>query len=216
MNNQQPIGLRDAVRKILADSQEPLSPPQIKDRIKKEYPHLYNTESHRVGVQKGNYHDLDHALAAPIYNLVRTGTEFIVDRSTKPMRASLVKEDSEEDFIGEDLEAEVGTVYVLGTGTFTSDGRQIIKIGHTTQQLESRIAQLYTTGTPFLFKELHSWKVRNYIELEQAMHRLLAPFRISRAREFFTDECLSYVMSIMQTHADILNASTKLRPDKAL
>lgn len=207
MSNQQTIGLRDAVRAILAASPEPLSPPQIKDRIKLEFPHLYNIESHRLGVEKGNYHDLDHALAAPIYNLVRTGSEFIVDRSTKPMRASLVREEPEDSFVGEDLDAETGIVYVLGTGTYTSSGRQIIKIGHTTQPLESRIAQLYTTGTPFLFKELQSWKVKNYFELEQALHRLLAPFRISRAREFFSDECLSYIEGIVKIHIGILSTA---------
>jgi hypothetical protein len=198
------IDLRQAVRTVLANSPEPLAPIQIMNRVKEQFPHLYGTESQRRSVEKGNCQNLDHALKLPIYNMVINSSEFVIDRSTRPMRVSLIRESIEDDLPGEDPESDIGTVYVLATGTFTAEGRQILKIGHTTQTLESRIAQLYTTGTPFQFKPVHAWRIRNYMELESAMHRMLAPFRITNSREFFTDQCLPFVQTLADLHQTIL------------
>jgi T5orf172 domain len=44
-------------------------------------------------------------------------------------------------------------VYILSTGVYTEDQKKILKIGVTTQDLKTRIAQLYTTGTPFRFED---------------------------------------------------------------
>jgi hypothetical protein len=193
----------EAVRAVVAEAGEPISPSQIKDRVKVAYPHLYQTEAARLGIEKGNYQSFDHALLNPIYALVTRSSDFVVDRSHRPMLVSLAADDVENSAPEENYEAELGLVYVLSTGLFTDKNQAIVKIGHTTQSLESRISQLYTTGTPFQFKELHSWRVRNYMELEQALHRLLAPFRISRTREFFTAAALPFVESIVKTHNEI-------------
>ncbi len=71
------MGLSDAVVSILAKASESLTPQEIRDRIKTEYPDLYGTESHVRNVEKGHYHDLDHALLAQIYTLVGTGSQFL-------------------------------------------------------------------------------------------------------------------------------------------
>lgn len=202
--------LSEAVRAVLRESTQPLSPGQIRDKIKVAYPHLYQTEEHRAGIERGNFQNFDHALLNPIYGLVKRSFDFILDRSTKPMRVSLASEEaSEEESAEEDYEAEHGLVYVLGTGLYTSAGKKIVKVGHTTQALAARIAQLYTTGTPFQFEELHSWRTRNYTELEQAMHRLFAPYRINRGREFFTEEVLQHVHAVAAIHAAIQAASSE-------
>jgi hypothetical protein len=193
----------EAVRTVLSEATEPLSPSQIKDRIKVAYPHLYQTEAARAGIEKGNYQSFDHALLNPIYALVTKNSDFVVDRSQRPLLVSLAVDDVEDAAPEENYEAELGIVYVLSTGLFTDKNQSIIKIGHTTQALETRISQLYTTGTPFQFTELRSWRVRNYMELETALHRLLTPFRINRAREFFTDAALPFVESIVSTHNEI-------------
>jgi hypothetical protein len=197
------LKLSDAVRTVLAESKEPLSPSQIRDRIKSAFPHLYQTESHRIGVEKGNYQSFDHALLNPIYSLVTKNSDFIVDRSKRPMLVSIAPEEIADEAPEEDYEAEYGIVYVLATGLFTDKQQSIIKIGHTTQTLDARISQLYTTGTPFQFKQLNSWRVKNYTELEQALHRLLAPFRLNRAREFFTDDALTYIEPIVAIHNNV-------------
>lgn len=194
------ITLAEAVRAVLAKSSQPLSPTQIKDLIKTEYPHLYQTEAQRVGIEKGNYQSFDHALLNPIYAMVTRGSDFVIDRSSRPMLVSLATENVADEAPEENYEAELGLVYVLSTGMYTSNGKRIVKIGHTTQPLSARISQLYTTGTPFQFEELHSWRTKNYTELEQALHRLFAPFRINRAREFFTDEALEFVEAIASIH----------------
>lgn len=200
--------LAEAVRIVLSKSNQPISPTQIKDQIKSVYPHLFQTEAHRIGIEKGNYKSFDHALLNPIYAMVTRGSDFVIDRSSKPMLVSLATDDVADEAPEENYESELGLVYVLSTGMYTANGKRIVKIGHTTQPLPARIAQLYTTGTPFLFEELHSWSTKNYTELEQALHRLFAPFRINRAREFFTDEVLQFVETIANIHAAIQAANT--------
>lgn len=197
------VTLREAVKKVLLDSREPLTPQQIRDRVKDAYPHLYMTEAHRAGIEKGNYQNFDHALLNPIYSMTLSSDDFVVDRSVKPMLVSLASEDSALAAPEENYEADIGIVYVLSTGTFTAHGQRIIKIGYTTQDLAARVAQLYTTSTPFQFETLHSWRTRNYVELEQALHKLLAPFRINQSREFFTDEALGFVEAIAKLHAEV-------------
>ena len=193
----------EAVRAVVAEAKQPMSPSQIKDRMKVAYPEFYQTEAARIGIEKGNYTSFDHALLNPIYALVTRSSDFVVDRTHKPLLVSLATEDVEDAASEENYEAELGLVYVLSTGLFTDKNQAIVKIGHTTQALESRISQLYTTGTPFQFKEIHSWRVKNYMELEQALHRLLAPFRISKAREFFTASALPFAEAIVKTHNEI-------------
>ena len=200
------VSLSEAVRTVLGGSAQPLSPAQIRDKIKVAFQHLYQTDAHRVGIERGNYQSFDHALLNPIYALVTRNSDFIVDRSTKPMLISLAGEELSDEAPEENYEAEHGLVYILGTGLFTATSKRIVKIGHTTQPLSARIAQLYTTGTPFQFEQLHTWRTRNYTELEQAMHRLFAPFRINRAREFFTEEVLQYVEGVATIHTTIQSA----------
>lgn len=197
------ISLAEAVRSVLSKSTQPLSPAQIRDQIKVTYLHLYMTEAHRVAIDRGNYQSFDHALLNPIYSMVTRSSDFVVDRSSKPMLVSLATDDVADEAPEENYEAEIGLVYVLSTGIYTKDGKRIVKIGHTTQPLSARITQLYTTGTPFQFEELNSWRTKNYTELEQALHRLFAPFRINRAREFFTDDVLQFVETVANVHAAI-------------
>jgi hypothetical protein len=190
---------------VLAKAKEPLSPVQIRELVKSAYPYLYRTEAHRIGIEKGNYQSFDHALLNPIYKLVTSSSDFVVDRNSTPMRISLATEEVPEGDSEEDYESEFGIVYVLETGLFNDKQQRIIKIGHTTQTLEARIAQLYTTGTPYQFKELHSWRVKNYMELERALHQLLAPFRCSSAREFFSDLAIECIEPIVKIHKTALN-----------
>ena len=192
--------LIEAVIHVLSASSTPMSPTQIKDAIKVGFPHLYETERHREGIARGNYRNFDHGLLNDIYSIVQRSSEFNLDRSVRPMLVSLLTSENDEAAPEEDYASDQGTVYVLSTGTYTRDGKRIIKIGHTTQPVATRITQLYTTGTPFAFQELRSWKVNDYIDLEQAIHRLLSPFRINRAREFFTDDAMAYVEQIVAIH----------------
>ena len=53
------------------------------------------------------------------------------------------------------------------------------------------------------FKELNSWHVQNCVELEQALHWLLSPFRVHRGREFFTEDTVAFVEGVVAIHGQV-------------
>ena len=83
------MSFSDLVRKILRLHPEGMTPQQIRETIKANYPDFYGTESHRRNVKKGHYKDLDHALLAQIYVASRTTRQIIVDKTQKPIRLTL-------------------------------------------------------------------------------------------------------------------------------
>lgn len=207
----------DLIRTILRNKPGGATPQQIRDQIKVQYPDWYGTEAHRRNVEKGHYNNLDHALLAEIYISTRQASDIYADKSTKPMTLTmepsspLLETDcAEVDFIETEdlqrLEEGAGTVYVLGSSLYTKTGAEIVKIGITTGDVGKRIQQLYTTGVPTKFRVIQTFDVNNYAELEQSLHKLLDPYRINRAREFFTDQCLPYVERIVAIHIEIQNA----------
>lgn len=83
----------DIVKEILSSVSDPVTPQDIRDHIKMEYPDFYGTSAHLRNVEKGHYKDIDHALLAQIYTLIGTNNAFLCDKSTKPMKVSLVGSD---------------------------------------------------------------------------------------------------------------------------
>lgn len=199
--------LSEAVYKVISNAEGPVTPQFVRDEIKRLYPDLYGTDMAKNNVEKGNYHDLDHALLAPIYTVCRKDERYLIDRSTKPFRVSVASNDAVDEAadsdVGEDPEQEVGTLYVLSTGVFTREGKRIVKIGFTTQDVSARIRQLFTTGAMFRFEEIASYRVKGYDLLEHALHKLLDPFRLNSAREFFTDDVLPFVEEVVRIHERI-------------
>jgi len=202
----------DLIRDILRVHSDGMTPQQIRDTVKSNYSDFYGTESHRRNVEKGHYKDLDHALLAQIYVASRAGGQIFVDKAQKPIRLSLIPEASQEVSIPDEdietesldkLEAGIGKLYVLGTSLYTKSGEEIVKIGITTGTVESRIKQLYTTGVPFRFRVIKDIDTKNYYELEQSLHKLLDPYRINKSREFFTDNCMTYVERVVAIHNEI-------------
>lgn len=208
----------ELIRMILRDRPEGATPQQIRDQIKADYPDWYGTAAHRRNVDKGHYNNLDHALLAEIYIATRQASDIFADKSTRPMTLTMEPSSSipgeteveAEDLIESEnlllLEQGFGTVYVLGTGLFTKSGVEIVKIGITTGDVSARIRQLYTTGVPTKFRVIETFDVQNYAELEQALHKILDPFRINRAREFFTEHCLPFIQKIVKIHIEIQDA----------
>ena len=64
------MSFTDSVKEIVAAASEPITPQEIHEQIKKNYPQYYGTTSHIRNVEKGHYKNLDHALLAKIYTLV--------------------------------------------------------------------------------------------------------------------------------------------------
>lgn len=88
------MNFSNVIKSIVFSHKNPLTPQEIKEIIKKEYPDLYKTSTHIRNVKKGHYKDSDHSLLAQIYSYVRNNNEFYCDRHHKPMKVSL-KEPSE-------------------------------------------------------------------------------------------------------------------------
>jgi hypothetical protein len=198
--------LSHVITEILSKSPEPLTPRAIAEKIKETYPDYYGTDSAQRAVDAGHHATLEGALTGWIYGVVRSSDQFICDTTQKPMRISLSDSDGlDEPSLLEDPEAESGMVYVLKTGLFTESGKEVVKIGVTTQPIDQRIQQLYSTGVPCRFTTLHTWETKNFYELERALHKLLAPFRLSTSKEFFTSDCLPFAERIFQIHSEINN-----------
>lgn len=83
----------DVVKDILVSSSHPLTPQDICEIVKNNYPQHYRTPSHLRNVEKGYYKDPHHALLAQIYSLVRVNKSFFCDTSLKPMKISLISPD---------------------------------------------------------------------------------------------------------------------------
>jgi len=49
-----------------------------------------------------------------------------------------------------------------------------------------------------------------YVELEQALHRLLTPFRINKSREFFTENAIPFIEKIVAIHQSIQQSQAAL------
>ena len=195
----------EVVRQVLVSQGAPMTPQEIREKIIKNFPEFYGTESHKRNVERGHYQNIDHALLAQIYSVVRTNDSFFCDKDTRPMKISIVEENEEEIPEIEDYENDEGIVYVLKTNTYTKDGKEIIKIGFTTQDVNIRISQLYTTGVPFEFQPYKMIKTKCFVELEQALHKLLSPYRINKSREFYTEDSLVHLEQICNIHKIIQN-----------
>ena len=198
----------ETVCKIIQESGHALTPQEIRDRIKTSYPQFYGTDSHKSQVAKGNYKNLDHALLRQVYGLSGNSL-FVCDRTTKPLKLSLAEyakvdgvEGDEETISVDDIEKDKGFIYILKTGTYNKDGKEIMKIG-ITGDINRRIAQLYSTGVPYRFEIYKSFEVTALIELEKALHSLLTRFRINPAREFFTEDAIPFVERIVSLHKEI-------------
>lgn len=108
------------------------------------------------------------------------------------------------DFVSvEEVEKDIGTIYILKTDTFTQTGKEIFKIGITSGDIEQRVAQLYTTGVPYRFQTYKTYQTPGFIELERALHSLLAKFRLNASREFFSEEAIPFVDRIVALHGEI-------------
>lgn len=199
----------DSIRKILSEHPNGLTPQQIREILKDQYPQYVGTESHLKNVAAGNYKDVEHAVLAQIYVACRNATDITADKSRKPHLMTLLADAEAVDIKADDviegedlakLEDDIGTLYVLSTGLYTANQIGIVKIGVTTGSVEKRINQLYTTGVPFRFTVIKQFETKNYSKLERALHCLFDRYRINKSREFFTEQCLQFIPGLIEIH----------------
>jgi hypothetical protein len=90
-------------------------------------------------------------------------------------------------------------VYVLTNPAMPN----LVKIGKTElQDVNMRLAQLYTTGVPFPFDLAYACKVPNASEVERALHRAFAPNRINPKREYFSIEADQAIAILKLLHVE--------------
>lgn len=76
----------------------------------------------------------------------------------------------------------MGTLYLLVNPAMPG----LVKIGITNQDdVQSRMAQLYTTGVPVPFECVYAAEVNDPSAVERALHNAFGPQRINPKREFF-------------------------------
>lgn len=88
------MNFTDVVKYILKSNSEPMTPQEIREQIKQKYSQYYGTPSHINNVSKGHYKDLDHAVLAQIYSLVRMNKSFFCNKDHKPVKISLSNDES--------------------------------------------------------------------------------------------------------------------------
>jgi len=79
----------------------------------------------------------------------------------------------------------------------------LVKIGFTaSEDANSRIGQLYTTGVPVPFELRYACKVDNGIEVERALHIAFSPNRVNPKREFFQIEADQAIAILKLLHTE--------------
>ena len=82
-------------------------------------------------------------------------------------------------------ENEFGIIYVLTNPAMPG----LVKIGKTARDIvDTRLAELYTTGVPVPFECAFAGRVSDLSKVERAFHLAFGPYRINPKREFFEIE----------------------------
>ena len=130
------------VREIIRSASVPMTPQEISELIKKNYPQYYGTPSHVSNVSKGHYKNTDHALLAQIYSLVRMNMSFFCDKRHKPIKISLTNDKTAPNRTNNDLPNLEGTIHVRRTKMFTKE-TWALKILQNEDDLIKNIAHYY-------------------------------------------------------------------------
>ena len=77
------------VKEILKSASKPMTPQEISEVIKKDYPQYHGTLSHQRNVKKGYYKNIDHALLAQIYGQTGNNKSFFCNKTIIPKEISL-------------------------------------------------------------------------------------------------------------------------------
>ena len=91
----------------------------------------------------------------------------------------------------------------------------LVKIGKTSgDDVNSRLAQIYTTGVPFPFELCFACKVPNSGEVEKALHIAFAPNRVNARREFFNIEPEQAIAILKLLHVEDATTEIEAMPSQ--
>lgn len=83
-----------------------------------------------------------------------------------------------------------------------------IKIGMTSRSIESRLSSANTFST-LNFQIVQARYVETPYRVEQLLHQIFEPYRVTDKREFFRAECLPYVMSAFDLVPGVIHPNSK-------
>lgn len=83
-----------------------------------------------------------------------------------------------------------------------------IKIGMTSRSIESRLRSANTFSTQS-FQIVQARYVEHPYRVEQLLHQMFEPYRVTENREFFRAECLPYVMSAFDLVPGVVHPNSK-------
>lgn len=83
-----------------------------------------------------------------------------------------------------------------------------LKIGMTSRSIESRLRSANTFSTQ-PFQIVQARFVEHPYRVEQLLHQIFEPYRVSENREFFRAECLPYVMSAFDLVPGVIHPNSK-------
>lgn len=90
-----------------------------------------------------------------------------------------------------------------------------VKIGKTNgDDVNARLAQLYTTGVPFPFELLFACRIPNSSEVEKALHIAFAPYRVNAKREFFSIEPEQVIAILKLLHVEDATVEIESMPSQ--
>lgn len=139
------------------------------------------------------------------------GRLFIIDRTERPYRYSLIVDDSPGDIdddiiIDENLtesEIDIGYIYILDTNLYTKDGRSIYKIGKA-NDLDKRIKQLDSEqGCYQKHTLLHSYHVERPYKIEHSIHCVLDKGRVNPKKEGFYSNCVESNINLIKSMIEL-------------
>jgi len=106
------------------------------------------------------------------------------------------------------MENDIGFIYILENEALHG----MCKIGRA-KDVNERLECLNGTNIPFRFKCVFECKVRNYIKVEKAIHKILDKYRVQKDREFFYVEPWQVIplLELLQIEAATENISKNRR-----
>lgn len=91
------------------------------------------------------------------------------------------------------MENNIGYIYIIENPAMPG----LVKIGITySEDVKTRITQLYNTSVPFPFELVYAAKVVNPDKVETAIHTAFAPNRVNAKREFFEIDSIQAISII--------------------
>jgi hypothetical protein len=208
--------LKDAIEKVLREARRPLSTDEICKRVLAKG--LWHTNGKTPSATVG----------AQIYTSIKDGKNRFVKVGKgvfglEGVKYAAVARQAQKGKMalaaGNEKVKKAGYVYILTNPSL----KGMVKIGKTSNPVNTRSKQLYNTAIPTEFVEFASLKTSKYAQVEELVHRILTKLtrkRVNENREFYKIkpqealEILTDVSRLLSTQDCSFNIPGETKKDK--